>query len=143
MIRLPAGKYFIGDPCYAIRETKDNPDRWSDFCEALFATDSNYSNQELLEFEGKKMFAAGTAHGDGCYEGSDGFGYGVDAGLIGCVPLSLCNEKMKEMKRLGTIVEFKKPFDAERTGDYIFIFGHIEIPTNAQEPEDDYENTRH
>lgn len=35
------------------------------------------------------MFVASTAYGDGSYNGSNGFEFGVDSGLLGAVPVEL------------------------------------------------------
>ena len=134
-MKLPAGKYYIGDPCYVIDE-----DRWSDFVDASFGSDQK--GIAVTEFDGHPMYAHGTAYGDGCYLGSDGVRYGVDAGMLSVVPLALClryeeDEMKSEMVRLGSIVDFKEDFTADRNYDCTFHFGHIDIPTGDTDEEDD------
>jgi hypothetical protein len=104
-MKLPKGTYFVGDPCYAIAEKK-----WDKFVDAIYEGDPK--GHELNEFEGVPLFCAGTAFGDGCFEGTDKEVYGVDAGLIGCVPKKLFGTKfsMKRLNELGHVYTFKHDF---------------------------------
>ena len=139
-MKLPAGDYYIGDPCYVLAADDYPDDRWSNFCDLL-----EKGGNEVTEFEGVPMFAAGTAYGDGTYEGSDGFEYGVDAGLIGIVPLSLCTdvERLKRAREheLGTFVKFTKEFEVTSDGEGFFNFGGILIDTKEYEEEEEEETT--
>jgi hypothetical protein len=49
----------------------------------------------------------GTAFGDGSYKGTNGFDYGVDAGIIGIASLSVCNSE-KDIYG-GTVHTFTEP----------------------------------
>lgn len=133
---LPAGKYYIGDPCYVIGH--EDHSRWSRFCDILFKTPDDC----MREFEGTQMFAAGTAFGDGCYDSTLGIGFGVDAGLIGAVPIELTDQDIptSELKRLGTIVTFEEDFVAERDEDGTFYFGDIKIWTGDTEEDEEEED---
>ena len=76
-VALPAGRYWVGDPCYAIRED------WADFVGLIDATEVvNYKGQDVLVIE---------TGGDGCWE-HNGQDYGVDAGLLAVVPAALVEE---------------------------------------------------
>ena len=132
-MKLPAGKYYIGDPCYVIAE-----DRWSDFCDASYPPGAgvNARGIAVTEFDGHPMYAHGTAYGDGSYLGSDGVSYGVDAGMLSVVPIALVSD-MSEAKRLGSIVTFNHDFKADRDDEYIFHFDDIDIPTGDTDEEDD------
>jgi hypothetical protein len=118
VVILPKGKYFIGDPCYAIR------DNWDEFCDESFKKDT------MDSYKGTPMFCHGTAYGDGYFRGSDKKNYGVDAGIIGVVPMSLVTETdMNELKRLGTVKIFKEDFKCFYNQGMFFI-GKIIINTN-------------
>lgn len=121
---LPAGTYFIGDPCYAIAD-----DRWSDFCDAVETND-------VTEFDGYKMFASSTAYGDGLYLGSDGADYPVDAGLLGCVPLALIKKGGVNGRKDGRIVEMGNSFQVSVTDSGDFNFGGIIINTSLGEDDE-------
>lgn len=72
--KLPAGTYYIGDPCYVI------PDKeWQEVC---------LKNTGYVQFahNGEQMFMASTAHGDGEYEDNKGNIYRVNSGTLGAVP---------------------------------------------------------
>jgi hypothetical protein len=91
-VQIPAGDYFLGDPCYTIRDEDWVP--WLEAC--------NYKEEDNLvgKIPGTNFSAVGfrTAWGDGVYplqhakRGSYADGWvdyaelGVDAGLIGFVP---------------------------------------------------------
>lgn len=81
MTKLKAGTYYIGDPCYAFQG-----DDWNKILD-----ENDYFNAEECSFKNIPLFAVSTKHGDGCYEDQYGNEYPVDAGLIGCVPIELCN----------------------------------------------------
>ena len=134
MVAVPAGKYVIGDPCYAV------PRRlWGDLldtCE-IFERPVGY-----LEIPGKKYYilAFGTAHGDGVYTGSDNFKYGVDAGLIGLVPYELAVQSSMYDPDLSNIIEFESNVMCTNEGGYM-VFGHVTIDTSSYQGEydDEYE----
>jgi len=130
-MKLPAGKYYIGDPCYVL--TDHNGFSWD---HVLTSTDffgmSTEARGGVFEYKGTKMFASSTAWGDGCYKDNYGRSYGVDAGLLSAIPLS-CLTNFDE--RLGHVVEFDSSFPCypvDEDGD--IVIGHVIIETN---PTDD------
>ena len=94
MDTLPAGEYYMGDPCYVIDE-----DLWDKFCDVYF------QGEGVFEFEGHQVFAVSTAYGDGSYTDNLGNEYGVDAGMIGLIPLALCVREKKDL--VGEAAEHK------------------------------------
>jgi hypothetical protein len=125
-MELPAGKYWIGDPCYVIDDTL-----WDEFVKVSL---HNHKSVPVTEFEGLEMFADGTSYGDDVYPGTNGFEYGVDSGMLSVVPVALCENAHAE--DCGTFVEFKKPFEAyEENG--VFHFGHIDIDTRMKVDEEE------
>ena len=73
--------FYIGDICYALSD---------DVYYDVWGKMNEYQDGQFEEPESKLSFAVGsTAYGDGLFFGSDGFNYGVDAGVIGIVPLEL------------------------------------------------------
>lgn len=136
---MPAGRYFVGDPCYAVPN-----EYWMDWLRdsyknggADFDARTGGSPKVLLaEIKGHPVLGIGTAHGDGVYGGSDGFAYGVDAGLIGLVPMSLPGAEDEVRAYLGTVVEFEEPFECRYEGGTI-ILGHIRIETDPEEDDEE------
>jgi len=125
-MEMREGTYFIGDPCYVLGDPQE---RWEKYLDEYgFKTKGDVGT-----FEGHNVFAAGTAHGDGVFFGSDGVKYGVDAGLIGATPIELWEEnyEMQYLRRLGCIVLFTKPFEAHATNGH-FVIGDIEIETEVR-----------
>ena len=130
MRKLPAGTYFIGDPCYAVENEK-----WSDYLDGLWK-----EYDEVFEFEGITVCAFNTKHGDGCYSDNNDRSFSVDAGLIGATPISLCAKYDKEeLNRLGHIVDFDEDFIvySDMTDEGKIVFGDIIIKTD--EDDDLYE----
>jgi len=89
---LPAGKYYVGDPCYVIDNAK-----WDDFLEAWyepFGGDGNKAAAAVFEFEGHSVFVTDTNTGDGIFEDQHGAVYPVDAGMIAAIPVALVKRKI-------------------------------------------------
>ena len=129
---LTAGRYYIGDPCYAF-----NREDW----EELLESTDYFQNANPFELRGRSFVAFNTDFGDGDYKGSDGFNYGVDAGLIGAIPIELVDkEKLADIVKfkLGRIVEFDSSFYVSTNGEGLLCFGDIEIDTAAYDEEEDY-----
>jgi hypothetical protein len=79
----------------------------------------------------------GTAFGDGSYQGTNRYDYGVDAGIIGIASLSVCNPE-KEIYG-GTVHTFTEPVYCKfQHGVFEFRSGKwaIEIDTTADFDDD-------
>ena len=98
--------FYIGDICYVL-DDRLYYGVWGDQNE--FA-DGTFRDPDT----GLEVAVAGTAYGDGCYLGSDGAEFPVDAGVIGLVPLerrrhraassaksSRCPERRSSLPRTG------------------------------------------
>lgn len=94
----PAGKYYIGDLCYALKDDVYKS-CWGkhDYQPGTFTVDANINGQTC------KFSVNHTTWGDGFYRDSvSGNFYAVDAGVIGIVPLELCDpNNMKDGKIKG------------------------------------------
>lgn len=133
-ITVPAGIYYVGDPCYTAGQD-DNA--WQKWCNAV------PDNGELLAatYNGFPVIGLHTAHGDGTYNDSDGYEYGVDAGMIGIVPVELI-EKMGvqvDSSDYGRIVEFTEETQLVRHSDGVLEIGPIVIDTDPSEDERDWD----
>lgn len=120
MTTFPAGKYYIGDPCYVIANKN-----WGKLLEY-----TNYLNDGDFHYRRQLCHASGTAYGDGCYIDQKGRGYGVDSGLISIMPVSAMdiNKKGKD----GQIIEFTEDFNVD-SHNGIFEFGDIIINTRGND----------
>ena len=95
LVTLDAGDYWLGDPCYVIRG-----EHWMPWLEA-----TNYSTETNLigEIPNTEHKAVGfsTYYGDGVYplivNGEEVFSLGVDAGMIGFVPVEYGAPKYPEL----------------------------------------------
>lgn len=132
-VTLPAGQYFVGDPCYALQG--DNDDTWGDLVDQFYENENKRGGRKLVH-KGQDMFWANTAYGDGTYPDQFGHKYGVDAGLIGAVPVAIASTSLDEMKRLGQVVDFAAPFVCFGK-DGIIHLGHITIDTEGSTFDDD------
>jgi len=154
---LPPGRYYIGDPCYVIKD-----EEWSDALEGthyfgLFAsgeaaTNRAYNDKHLMNgvfsyhidtgIEDSKSYllaASSTEYGDGSYNCYDGGCYlgecGVDAGLIAAIPAEMIEEYGTESGlELGVVHEFKRPFTVGYS-DGIISFGDVQVNTGDEDDE--------
>ena len=132
----PPGTYFFGDPCYAIEDNE----LWTQVCDALSEGDTS-DNAEGILTDGTFFVACDTMHGDGVYTGSDGYDYGVDAGLLGVV--SLNSKRLlaePELKRLGTIRTFDTPFSVQhnpQSGEITLADVYINTDWSYSDDEDE------
>lgn len=127
---LPAGKYWIGDPCYVLdkRDTPTENFRWDQFVDFCFDGDpTGRKNEGIVDHQGITFAFFGTEYGDGCYPDNLGNHYGVDAGMIGCIPVDNI-----EVNSLGTVHTFDKDFDCEYDNGTI-RFGHVTIKTGGED----------
>lgn len=122
--KFKAGEYYIGDPCYVIAD-----DNWIPLLK-----ETNYLEDEEQYYKGEQIFCGGTAHGDGCYIGSNHKSYPVDAGLIGIIPMSVVDKK-ENVEDLGSLETFNKDFVVD-IADGIFKFDNIVINTDEEDDED-------
>lgn len=130
---MPAGKYYIGDLCYVMHS------EWDECCALFFPKNHNNLHKategEFTLKDGRKFAAYNTMYGDGTYYSNINTRHCVDAGLIGCIRLEDIQDDsydIKEIKRLGAIVEFGKPFDTDSSQGEI-CFGHVKINTGDEE----------
>jgi hypothetical protein len=130
---VPAGTYVLSDPCYAVPD-----DDWMPLLESC-----DFFELPIGTVREHKVYAFSTMYGDGSYHGSDGFLYGVDAGLIGLTPIELVGEKemgelFNEKFPLGTKVTFTERTHCYRTPEGLLKFGDIYIATGDND-EDEYD----
>ena len=74
-------------------------------------------------------FVAGTAYGDGSYLDNEGREYGVDAGILGIIPLYVCDGDSMDG---GHVVTFEESFEVYNENN-TFHFGNVVIPTGDEE----------
>jgi len=123
----PPGKYYIGDICYALGDK---------LYDRVFGG-MDYESGLYIQRDTNNFFLVdNTSYGDGCYTGSDGKEYGVDAGIIGIVPES-CIEKDTDGGHMHT---FTEPVVCSfKNGVFTFQSGYkyLEINTSGYDEYDD------
>ena len=135
---IPAGTFFIGDPCYAFGAGKH---KWDDI---LTATDT-YDSSTVTEIEPGMVTGAFSIGGDGVFPGHNAdtgasYEFPVDAGIIGFVDVRLMDEADIEECRsqnCGVFVTFEKSWSAFAEGDWLYI-GNIRIEIAS---EDEWESS--
>jgi len=133
---LPAGKYYIGDPCYAFPNEGEYFEKWD---EILGITDFFHKPKGIID--GHIVIAFNTYWGDGEYLDQDFNRYPVDAGLIGAVAAELVEgygqkEYVKDCMRL---VEFKEPVECYANNNGTIVIDSICIETNPVNSEEEVE----
>lgn len=122
-VSVPAGRYFLGDPCYTVPSTL-----WGKLLESC-----DYFDQPIGKVNGHKVLAFRTAHGDGLYTDQNDHQYPVDAGLIGLVPEALVDTEKLSNYRLNVGKWVDVPHYMVCTGsDGLMEFGNTTI--NTQDP---------
>lgn len=121
---LPAGTYYIGDPCYSLPNHL-----WMTWLEA-----ADYENEHdvlVANVDGFPVVGVGTEHGDGTYPDQRGNHYAVDAGLIGLVPVQLVDrETAAGNASLGVHkVKFEHPVKCYRDHAGVIHIGEYRIET--------------
>lgn len=86
--------FYIGDVCYVLSD-EVYFEQWGQ--------GYKFMDGEISTNNGYDFGVAGTAYGDGCYVDQNGNCYGVDAGVIGIVPLELVEDE-ERANDLGTVV---------------------------------------
>jgi len=127
-VKMPAGTYMVGDPCYSVPNA-----RWMEWLES-----ADYKNNYILmaELDGQMVLGFSTAYGDGEYCDQEGNKYPVDAGMIGLVPVDLIEGGPDA--DLGCVVTFTDDFLCTRSDAGLLEFGDIIINTDDEVEDDDY-----
>ena len=77
---VQSNEFWVGDPCYVLSD---------DIYDNIWGKEYNYQDGLIDCGNGLSFEVHGTAYGDGCYEGSNGFMYCVDSGTIAVIPKEL------------------------------------------------------
>jgi len=154
---LPAGTYYIGDPCYVIKDEDwmqalDETNFFNMFPSAEATVKREYNDKHMMngiflceidtgikDSESYLLAASSTAWGDGCYNCFDGYEKigecGVDAGLIAAIPVAMIKEHGQESGLdLGVIHDFDHPFGIEYS-DGTISFGNVKVYTGDDDDE--------
>ena len=128
-VTVPAGRYFLGDPCYAVPN-----EYWMPLLESC----DFFEGSPIGQANGSQVLAFGTAWGDGTYNDQHGNSYPVDAGLIGLTPIALAQQRddFEQLESLGRFVDFDSPTTCTKS-EGVLSFGKFNIDTDSEESEDD------
>ena len=125
---LPAGRYYIGDLCYALKR--------SVYMDVFGGNGNGYLSGHYKMDDGEFLVDR-TAWGDGSYFGSNNYAYGVDAAIIGIANISICCPE-KDVYG-GTLHTFTEPVKCSfKNGRFEFSSGswYLEIDTTYQGDDD-------
>jgi hypothetical protein len=125
MITMKAGKYWIGDLCYVMK------DIWQPICDKFF--DHKFTGAG--DIDGREFVMFPTAFGDGNYPSNIGKSFPVDAGVIGCIKVSDIKDNTANLE-LGEVVEFAEDFVCSEDHGTL-TFGHVEVYTNDYNDDED------
>lgn len=118
-VTLPAGKYFVRNPCYVYPE-----DKWDEYYSKIGGDGG------VLTIDGHQMCAFSTKCGDGCYADYELNDYPVDSGLIGATPYTVGDGQSGDY----LVVEFKEDFECS-SDDGLLKLGLISIDTDDEDDE--------
>jgi hypothetical protein len=130
---LPPGDYLIIDPCYILERTRALTLSDAAACEGAPVVVPDPQTGALCA-------VSPTATGDGVYADQDGHRYGVDSGMLACLPLAMLDavalvtlpmhDKSEGQVCCGRLVTFALPSPCspcDAAG--VIRFGHIAIQT--------------
>ncbi len=136
----PAGKYYIGDICYALDDNVYH-NQWGE-------TYSFAAGTYIISYNGiqNAMTVAHTKYGDGMYvDDINKLEFNVDSGTIGIVPFNLCNPSEIKNNTIsgGHFIESTTPVEF-KSQDGIFVIGYNDnrnmLIIDTQCDDDDYED---
>lgn len=122
-MRLPPGKYYVGDPCYVFSES------WQRLLDSV----DYFVKGEIVEFDGYKLYAANVPSGNGLYQDQNDNEFASDSALIGAIPIELIENPAGEDD--GTIIDAPNGLSVYEEGGTFYIGGII-IKTNLRDPDD-------
>lgn len=126
---LKAGKYWIGDPCYVLKE--ENGFNWIDVLnESSYFHNRKDGDYTVTKSDGGKfqMACYGTAHGDGSFFDENENEYWVDAGMISAIPAEALSEGADLQG--GHLIDVDHDFEFKYWAGDIFIAGVLKIKTD-------------
>lgn len=102
-VTMDTDTVFVGDICYALDEEIYHK-KWGEslnWADGKIQAEGNGDQGPVCAVVGS------TATGDGCYEGSDGTVFGVDAGVIGVTNLKYLrdDETVESLNQLGKVID--------------------------------------
>ena len=132
---LPAGVYYIGDPCYVIDD-----DEWNDFLDIFWDVEDKIYEPDFI-YKDRLLFCHGTRHGDGFFPVcnmpfSGSTWLDVDAGMLACLPIALvASDQISDLHytpdngKGKLIMAFDKEFECGYD-DGVFTFETMTVNTN-------------
>jgi hypothetical protein len=127
---FPAGEYYIGDLCYVMHA------EWLEVCDLMFTDADDMVEGELTLSDGRNIFLASTAYGDGTYNDNKGNYYPVDSGSIGVIAVQDISDADRENISSGAVHTFETEFNIIAQAG-LFDFGGVVIDTAYEDSEDD------
>ena len=129
-ITLPAGEYYVGDPCYSVSHDAEGSEAW----DAILTSSNIFDDRIKGSWNGFDVIASRTAYGDGVYtDQNDEYEFGVDAGLIGVIPVALVEHFAgRNSAQALHKVTFDRDFvfeSVQRDNDGIITIDHLRIST--------------
>ena len=86
---LPAGVYYVGDPCFIMKEEMYE----------VIACQTDYMDG-LYSHDKYRILLGRTQRENGTYTGSDAFDYSVDSGMIGIISISLADGDVGDLAKM-------------------------------------------
>jgi hypothetical protein len=128
-VTVPAGRYFLGDPCYAVP---------NEYWMPLLDSCDFFDGSPVGQANGSQVLAFSTAWGDGTYNDQHGNSYPVDAGLIGLMPIALAQQRddFEQLESLGRFVNFDSPTACIKA-EGVLTFGKYAIDTDESDTDND------
>lgn len=140
--KIPAGTYYVGDPCYIIPD-----EMWDDYIAEMFDGYTSLGPVFCIQYKQFRTFVFDTAYGDGVYpisiNGVETASFGVDAGCYSLIPAQLVQEFGGNMTS-GCKVTFNSEAHIEiyEKGDAFIVSADTKlfVDTSGQDDEEEEDN---
>ena len=109
---------------------------WGEVCDLMFAAGDDMVEGDLPMADGRNIFIASTAYGDGEYLDNRSGVYPVDSGTIGVIAVKDISDADRENISSGTVYTFDSEFSITAQNG-LFNIGDVVIDTAYEDSEDD------
>lgn len=121
-VKIPAGEYYLGDPCYPILDNE-----WSDIVKKMYDDAANFLDGDILHVSNGIMLQFLVKDFKCTYNDQYDFEYSSDSGIIGLVSLS--HNPNYTLTDLVNVIKFDTETECT-SEDGVLTFGNYIIDTN-------------
>lgn len=124
-VTIPAGSYYLGDPCYVVNE-----EEWSPTVNQMFDEKGRCVEGKIIPVSNGIVMSFSTKHGDGSFVDNMGNEYPVDSGTIGLVSTTH-NPEFSLTDLVNPVTFYQDTVCTLDSNGFMDFGGIIQIDTNG------------